>query len=140
MSVRSDFRDSIRATLTTAFSASGIPFEAGKIEGPQHDRDVGCVWWEGKRPWVRDGNEEENFYRVRVLRRFRQDQGAAEPKETLDDILMSTAEALEDALKDVLITAGHQLFTVAEVTSDHERQLVEAQLTAYDRNRSAVGS
>lgn len=125
--------------MVLAEALAPIKFEAGKIDGPQADRDIGCVWWEGKRPWVRDGNEEENFYRVRVLRLFMQDQGGEEPKKTLDDLLMETAESLEDALQAVLVTAGHQLFTVAEVTSDHEGQFVEAQLIAYDRNRSAAG-
>lgn len=137
MSVRGDFRQALQAALQTELD---IPFFAGVIDGPQQDHDVGCVWWEGKRPFARDGNEEENFYRIRVLRRFMQDQGAAEPRATVADLLERTAEDLEDALKAILITAGHQFFNVVEVSPDYPQHLVEAQITAYDRNRSAAGS
>lgn len=137
MSVRGDFRQELQTALRTALQ---IDFQPGVIDGPQQDRDVGCVWWEGKRPFARDGNEEENFYRVRVLRRFMQDQGGVEPRQTVNEVLEQTAEALEDALKAILITAGHQFFNVVEVSPDYQGHFVEAQLTAYDRNRSAAGS
>lgn len=136
MSVRGDFRQALQDALKTALE---IKFEPGIIGGPQADRDVGCVWWEGKRPFARDGNEEENFYRVRVLRRFMQDQGGLEPRQTVNELIEQTAEDLEAALKAILASAGHQFFNVLEVTADYPGHYVEAQLTAYDRNRSSAG-
>jgi hypothetical protein len=134
--VRSSFRTTLQAILQEALE---IPFEPGVIDGPQQDRDVGCVWWEGKRPFGRDGNVEENYYRVRVLRRFMQDQGGVEPRQTVNELLEETGELLEAALQAVLTQVGHGFFNVMEVSPDYERHAVEAQLVAYDRNRSSAG-
>ena len=135
MSVRGDFRQALQQHLEQWFER---PFHAGRIDGPS-EIDVGCVWWEGKRPHGRDGNVEENYYRVRLLHRFRQDQGAAEPRETTVGLLEDTAERLEDALKPVLAELAHDFFNVVEVTVDYQLQTVEAQLVAFDRNRSSAG-
>lgn len=143
MSERTDFREALQAALQTALRTSlslpDLTFEAGKIDGPQPDRDIGCAWWEGKRPWTRDANEEESYFRVRVLRQFRQDQGGEEPRKTLNEILEETAEAVEDVLKANLVGLGPRLLVIREVSSDHDAQLVEAQMVAYMRNRTAAG-
>lgn len=113
--------------------------EEGPVEGPQPDRDVACVWYEGMRPWGRDGNEAEEFYRVRVFKRWMQDQGGGEPRRTVHQHLLAVQSELEAALKANLISDGHDFFVVREVTPDYQRQSVEAQLVAYDRNPSAAG-
>jgi hypothetical protein len=136
VSVRGDFCAELQRLLKNALD---VDFELGVVDGPQQDRDIGCVWWEGKRPWSRDGNQEENFYRVRLLRRFRQDQGGEEPRQTTETLLMQAAEDLEEALRACLIEAGHEFFTVIEVTLERQQHLVEAQLTAYDQNRTSRG-
>lgn len=135
MSVRGEFRLALQQHLQQWFD---LPFRAGRLDGPS-EVDVGCVWWEGKRPHGRDGNVEENFYRVRLLHRFRQDQGAADPRETVADLLETSAERLEEALKPVLAQLQHDFFNVVEVTVDYQQQSVEAQLVAFDRNRSSAG-
>lgn len=133
---RTQFRTTLQDLLTIAY---GYKFVGGPIDLPQRERDLGCVWWEGKRPFARDGNMEENYYRVRVLRQFKVEEAAAAL--TLPSLpgLEDAAEQLEAALVAVLTTAGHDFFTVVEVTADYPRQWVEAQLVAYDRNRSAAG-
>lgn len=135
-SVRTTFRTTLEASLAAALA---IPFVGAPIEGPVADRDIGCVWWEGKRPMGRDGNEEENYYRIRVFRRWQQQQGLTDDQALLAPALEDSAELLEAALKAVLTTTGHQFFTVTEVTADYGRECVEAQILAYDRNRSAAG-
>lgn len=136
MSARGDFVRRLREELNTRLK---IEFEEGVVEGPQPDRDIGCVWFDRKRPWSRDGNIEENFYRVRVFRRWMQDQGGTEPKATAHGHLLDVQEELEEALQSVLTTVGHGFFNVMEVAPNHQQHSVEAQLTAYDRNRSAAG-
>lgn len=135
MSVRGDFREGLQQHLQQWFD---LPFHAGRLDGPS-EIDVGCVWWEGKRPFGRDGNVEENYYRARVLRRFLHDQGGVEPRQSLAVVLEETAEKLEDALLQVLVGLSHDFFNVVEVTVDYQQQSVEAQLVAFDRNRSSAG-
>ncbi len=133
-SVRTTFRERLQEILTGVL---GVKFVGGRLEGPQEDQNIGCVWWEGKRPWGRDGNEEENFYRVRYFKLFRQEQGDTTRRNIAG--MEDAAEELEAALQDVLATVGHGFFTVLEVTPDYLDQFVEVQLVAYDRNRSAAG-
>lgn len=142
MSVRGEFVRGLADELSRRLETSDgepMPFEEGPLDGPQQDRDVGCVWFEGKRPFSRDGNQEENYYRIRVFKRFMQDQGGEEPKATVHAHLCEVQEELEAALQALLIAIGHQFFNVVEVTPDYQRQSIEAQLTAHDRNRSAAG-
>lgn len=136
MSVRVEFINALVDHLSKAFD---LPFSHAKIEGPVTDAECGCVWWEGKRPFARDGNVEEDYYRVRVLRRFMQDQGAEEPRQTAAVLLLETSEELEEALRAKITTTGHWFFNVIEVSPNYEQHTVEAQLTAFDRNRSATG-
>lgn len=116
-----------------------IPFEAGVVEGPQPDRDVGCVWYEGMRPMGRDGNISEDYYRVRLFKRWRQEQGAGQDRAVTHEQLLRAQAELEAALRANLISDGHDFFVVREVTPDYQRQSIEAQLVAYDRNPSAAG-
>jgi hypothetical protein len=109
------------------------------------------VWWEGKRPSARDGNNEESFFQVRVLRRFRQDQGGSVPREDTAELLERTAELLEDALASVLArpwleqVSGEDLsgfadfFTVTELSTSYTGQYVQAAIQAWARNRTARG-
>lgn len=136
MSVRGDFRASLQASLAAVLQ---IDFQPGPIEGPLTDRNLGCVWWERKRPFSRDGNLEEDFYVVRVFKLFKLDQGAIEPRQTIAEHLEDVAEELEAALQAVLTTSGHWFFNVLEVAPNYTQQAVEARLTAYDRNRSSAG-
>lgn len=150
---RTKFRRALQVALAKHFADAGLPiaFQGGVIEGPQADRDIGCVWFEGKRPQGRDGNNEEAFFQVRVLRRFKQDQGAAEPREEVNTELERTFEILEDALRANLarpwletnsgevLTGWSDYFTVTEVVANHLGQYAQATLTAWARNRTARG-
>lgn len=136
MSVRGEFRRALQEHLEQALDMRVV---AGEIVGPVQDADIACVWWEGKRPFSRDGNVEENYYRVRVLHRFMLDQGAATPRDQAVEQLETTAEQLEEALRVKLAVLGHGYFNVTEVTADYRTMSVEAQLVAFDRNRSAAG-
>lgn len=129
MSVRGDFVDALVASLAAELR---LPFEVGRVEDGQ-DQTVGCVWFEGKRPMGRDGNVEENYYRIRLF------HGHIEPTESVHQHLLTDLETLEAALKAILTTAGHWFFNVLEITPDYDRHCVDAQLTAYDDNRSAAG-
>ena len=152
-SLRTTFRHALQTALAKHFAEVDLPiaFEGGVIEGPQSDRDIGCVWFEGKRPQARDGNNEEAFFQVRVLRRFKQDQGGVEPRESVHVELERTFEILEDALQANLTlplleaNSGEDLagwesyFTVTEVVKNDPEQYVQATLTAWARNRTARG-
>lgn len=133
-SIRTAFREALQADLAEAF---GFDFVGGPYSGPFDDRDVGCVWFDRKRPFGRDGNEEENVYRIRVFRLWKQDQGVTTQGNVVP--LEDDCEALEAALKAVLTTVGHQFFTVTDVSPNYDGQYVEAAIVAYDRNRSAAG-
>jgi hypothetical protein len=151
--LRTTFRRALQIALAAHFKTAGleIEFQGGVIEGPQSDRDIGCVWWEGKRPSARDGNNEEAFFQVRVLRLFKQDQGGAVPREDVAGELERTAEILEDGLVAVLtrpwlatasgldLTGWSDYFTVTEVVTSYPSQHVQATLTAWARNRTARG-
>jgi hypothetical protein len=135
---------SLRATFISALQdhladVLDVVVVHGPKEGVQRDKQLCCVWFVGKRPFARAGIQEENYYRVRLIPLFEQQQGP----DTLDapnaDDLVQASEDLEAALQTVLITAGHEFFTVAEVSVDYDRQYVEAQIVAYDENRSSQG-
>ena len=150
---RTAYRRALQKGLALKFAAADLPIEffGGVIDGPQADRDVGCVWLEGKRPQGRDGNNEEVFFQVRVLRHFMQDQGAEYPREETAAALELTAEKLEDALADMLTTSWLQTvsgetltgwadyFTVTELVTNYPEQYVQATLLVWARNRSARG-
>lgn len=116
-----------------------LTVELGAREGPIDDRDVAFVWWEGMRPFARDSNGSEDYYRVRLFKRWRQDQGGEEPRTTVHDHILDVTAELEAALKANLVCDGHDYFIVSEVTPDWVQQCVNAQLVAYDRNPSAAG-
>lgn len=115
-----------------------IPFEPGPLEGPQ-DRDVGCVWWEGKRPFQRAGILEEDYYRARIFVRFVQEQGDPTIRGETHAQLITLSETVETTLQAILAAAGHAFFNVLEISPDYVRQSIEIQMTAYDRNRSSAG-
>lgn len=152
-SLRTKFRQALQVALAMHFESAGlaIEFEAGVIEGPQTDRDIGCVWFDSKRPHSRDGNNEEAFFGVRVLRRFRQDQGGEVPREDVEQLLEGTFETLEDGLaanlarpwletsSGINLAGWSDFFTVTNVVVDHQAQHVTATLTAWARNRTARG-
>ena len=152
-SLRTKFRQALQIALAAHFKAAGleIAFEPGIIEGPQSDRDIGCVWFDSKRPQARDGNNEEAFFGVRVLRLFKQDQGGVVPREDVETALEWTFETLEDGLLAVInlplletasgmvLDGWHSYFTVTEVASNHQQQYVQATVTAWARNRTARG-
>lgn len=145
--LRTLFRRALQKALSDAL---GIEFQGGVIEGPQADRDIGCVWWEGKRPH-RAAILEENFYRVRVFKRFKQDQGAESPRVDTAEELEQAAEDLEAALRtvltlpwladvtDIAAVGDQDFFNVLEVTTNYPSQYVEAALTAFATNRSGSG-
>lgn len=151
--LRTTFRRALQIALEAHFSTAGleIAFQGGIIEGPQSDRDIGCVWFEGKRPQSRDGNNEEAFFQVRVLRLFKQDQGGTTPREDVNAELERTFEILEDGLAANLtrpwlqtssgldLTGWSDYFTVTEVVKNDPGQYVQATLTAWARNRTARG-
>lgn len=136
MSVRGNF---VTAMCTELKSRLELEFQEGPVDGPQPDRDVGCVFFERKVPNGRDGNNEDNLYTIRVFRRLMQDQGGTEPKKTVASQLLDVCEELEAAFKATLTSIGHAYFTVLEVAPNYRTQGVEARIVAYDRNRSARG-
>lgn len=157
--LRTTYRLALQKAIAKHFEDEGmlgangqpIPFEGGTIEGPQRDRDVGCVWFAGKRPARQDGNNEENVFTVRVLRLFKQDQGATTPREDVETELERTLELLEDALRVNLrrselqtssgldLTGWGDFFVVTEVIKDSRAQFVQATLSVVARNRTARG-
>lgn len=150
---RTKFRRALQTALTAHFSEAGLPieFQGGVIDGPQAERDIGCVWFEGKRPQSRDLNNEEAFFQVRVLRRFKQDQGGAEPREEVNAQLERTFELLEDGLRAVInrpaletasgedLAGWQDFFIVTEVAANHVEQYVQASVQAWARNRTSRG-
>jgi hypothetical protein len=151
--LRTTFRRALQIALAKHFKAAGLPiaFEGGVIEGPAGDRDIGCVWFEGKRPQGQDGNNEEAFFQVRVFRLFKQDQGGQSPRDQVNADLERTFEILEDALAANLVrsqlqtnsglnlTGWGDYFTVTEVVKNDPAQYVQATLTVWARNRTARG-
>jgi hypothetical protein len=131
---RTAFREKLQADLAAAL---GIEFVGGPVAGPVEDRNVGCVWWETKRPWGGDFNVEEDTFRVRVFRLWKQDQGMTTQGNVVP--LEEDAEKLEAALIAIVGALGQGFFNVVQVSPDYDRQYVEAVLTAYDWNRSAAG-
>ena len=152
-SLRTKFRRALEVAVAAHFKAAGdeIPFEGGEIGGPQLDRDVGCVWFEGKRRSGRDGNNEEAIFHVRVLRLFQHDQGGETPRVDTEERLERTFEMLEDALVAVLarpwleaaseidLDGWSDFFTVTEMTKSTLQAYVQADITAWARNRTAAG-
>ena len=143
MAVRSTFRESLQAHLAAVLSTPERPvrFVGGRLDGPQEDQDIGCVWWEGKRPHGRDGNIEENYFRIRYFKLYRQQQGST-PRLNVEAI-EAAAEEIEAALRAVLTElwepSGHDFFNVIELTPDYDTQVIEVQITAFAQNRSARG-
>lgn len=152
-SLRGKFRRALRIALEAHFAAAdrAITFESGELTGQQSDRDVGCVWFDSKRPHSRDGNNEEAFFGIRVFRRFRQEQGSAKEREITEEQLDWTFETLEDALRANLtkplletnsgetLTGWSDYFIVTEVSKNTFEQYVQASLSAQARNRTARG-
>ena len=115
-------------------------FEAGRLEGPIDDRDVGCVWFEGTRPHSRAGIVGEHYYRVRVFRRWRQTVEQGNDGGAVHAALLELQRDLEAALASQLAgTPGHDYYVVREVSPDYVGQHVEAQLTAFCDNPTAPG-
>lgn len=135
---RTVFREQLQAALATEL---GIEFVGGPIDGPISDRNAGCVWWESKTPFARDFNIEQNTFRVRVFRLWKQDDGVTTQQNVVP--LEDDAEALELALQAVLTQIGPtdrtNYFNVNSVTADYGRQYVEAVLLWFTDNRSAAG-
>jgi hypothetical protein len=133
------FREAVQALLAAEYE---IEFVGGRLDPPQENRAIGCVWHEGKRQWARDGNESQAFYRIRVYPLFRVNQGETNQPINVE-ALEDQAERLERTLGPVLVTlaagAGHYLFVVSEVSIDQDNQYVEAQITAWQRNLAAIG-
>ena len=151
--VRSRFRQALQLALAAHFAELEFPieFHAGEIVG-RSEVDVGCVWWDNKVPHRVDGNNEESFYGVRVLRVFAQDQGSAVPRASTNERLEWTAEMLEDALlavtnkPELAAAAPHvdstgwpDYFIVTQVAVNHPDQYVTASVAAQLRSRTRKG-
>lgn len=151
-SFRTQFRQALQKALHLQLldeSGSKLEVVGGQLQGPQ-ERDIACVWWDRKTPF-RAAILEQNFFGVRVFKRFKQDQGGIDPRTLQADALEQAAEDLEAALKAVLTmpsletvsgitAAGDQdFFNVLEVRLDYPGQFVEAALTAFATNRSSAG-
>lgn len=144
--VRTAYRKQLQELLAASLS---VPVKSGLIRAPEQSRDVASVRWEGKKPFPRDGNLEENYFRIRYLKLFKQNQGEGDFVNA--DALELMAEQLEDALvsylgpgdsstpQGKLRDAGMDFHTVTEVTIDWAGQFVEAQIVCYRRNRTAQG-
>ena len=130
------FRQKLCASLKAALD---VEFVGGPIDSlGSENRDIGCVWLEGKVPFGGDGNVEQNTYGVRLFRVWFQQQGDNVQARNVD-LLEADVEKLQYAFRQVLITAGHDFFNVVGVTPNYEGQYVEAALTAFDRNVGSAG-
>lgn len=133
------FRAALQALLANAY---GFAFVGGRIDPPQENKPIGCVWHEGKRMWARDGNESEVFYRVRVFPTFAVQQGTTTDAAHVDQ-LETQEELLETTLAPVLVSlaaaTGHDQLVLTEVNIDQDGQLVEGQIRAWQRNLAARG-
>ena len=150
---RTLFRRALEIHCQAFFKDAGveIPFEGGEIAGPQLDRDIGCVWFEGKRMNARDGNNEDAIFHVRVLHRLQHDQGAEIPRVETEERLERSFEILEDALVAVLarpwletssgisLAGWSDFFAVTEVSKSTPAASITADLIAWARNRTAAG-
>lgn len=150
-SERTKFRRALQKALhETLRDENGEKLEVrgARLEGPQ-ERDIACVWWTGKRPH-RAAILEENSYRIRLFRRFKQDQGGEVPAADQSEALELAADELEAALKAVLTQpqlaaftglapGDHDFFNAMEVAASPEGQFVEVGLIAFANNRSAHG-
>jgi hypothetical protein len=123
-----DFRQNLQNTLETAMS---IHFVAGVITTARDDRDIGCVWIAGIRPWGQDGLVEEIVAHARVFTQFEATQGFKQ-----GDIaqLEGLAETFQTALKAVRQSAGPWTFNVTEIALLLEEHGVEATITAFQGN------
>jgi hypothetical protein len=151
--LRTLYRVALQKALSSQLRDVGleVDFQGGIIEGPQDARNIGCVWFEGKRPHSRDGNNEESFFQVRLFKLFKQDQGGTVPRVDVNADLEWTFEILEDALAAVLtrpwlatvsgedVTGTPDFFIVTEMVMNHEQQYVQATLFSQWRNRTARG-
>jgi hypothetical protein len=133
------FRLALQALLAGVY---GVRFVGGRLEAPQEDKPIGCVWHEGKRMWARDGNEAEVFYRVRLFPLFVVPQGTTTDAPNVEE-LERQEELLETTLSSVLVSlpasTGHWLMNLTEVNIDHDGQFVEGQLKVYQENLAAAG-
>lgn len=135
MSTVGNFRRTLMATLE---AATGVHFVGGPRDSAQENREIGCVWLEGKTPLPVDGNMEQCLYGVRLIRNWRERQGETETGrnvETLED----DVELLQAALKAVLTTQGHDFFQIGGFAVNYDLQYVECSLTATQRNLGAAG-
>lgn len=151
LSERTKFRRALQAALHEQLvgeNGTKLEVRGAKLEGPQ-ERDIACVWWTGKRPH-RAAILEENYYRIRLFRRFKQDQGAAVPAVDQSEALEFAADELEAALKAVLTqpaltqlsglpASDHDFLNAIEVAADSDGQFVETSIVAFATNRSAHG-
>lgn len=122
--------------------AYGFPFVGGRLDPPQEDRAIGCVWHPGKRWWARDGHESEVFYSVRVFPILRVPQGTTTDAPHIDT-LEEQEELLERTIGPVLVSLpaanGHHMFVLNEVSIDLDGQFVEGQIRAWQQNLSGLG-
>jgi hypothetical protein len=151
---RTLFRQALQKALHEQLrdeSGGKVTVQGGEITGfTAQERDIACVWWAGKRPH-RAAILEENVYRVRMFKRFKQDQGGEEPRTDRVEALEKAAEDLEDALAAILTlpwlqtvsgienVGDHDFFNVLEITTNYQSYYVEAALTAFATNRTSRG-
>lgn len=132
-------RVALQALLADAY---GHDFVGGKLEPPQEDKAVGCVWHEGKRWWPRDGQGAMAFYRIRVFPIFGVPQGTTTEVPRIDT-LETQEELLETTLAAVLTELpaanGHWLMVLDEVRVDLDGQYVEGTVRAWQQNLSSRG-
>lgn len=117
-----------------------MPFETGPLDGPIDDRDVGCLYFEGARPSPRGAIVGENYYRIRVFRRWRQEHRDGPERSTLHVALLKLQHDLETALRANLSPkAGHDYLIVREITPNYVEQCVDAQITGVCDNPTVPG-
>lgn len=133
------FRRALQALLAEAY---GFEFVGGRLEPPQEDKRIGCVWHEGKSWWPRDGQGAQAFYRVRVFPIFGVPQGTTTEVPRIE-VLETQEELLETTLSAVLTSlpaaTGHWLMVLNEVSINLDGQFVEGQIRAWQQNLSGRG-
>ena len=127
------YRQGLQDTLASLLAP--IEFFAGRIDTPQENRDVGCVYVTGKREGADVATEEIELV-VRVFKQWKLEQGYTQPQVAA---LESLVEEVQVALRDVQTTMGPWMFRVVQVEVLYELSAVEATVLATQANLHALG-
>lgn len=123
----------IRTAVVTALEgAFGFDFVAGRYDGPSEDRDIGCVWIEGKRE-ADPVTDEEIFIGVRVFKQWAAPSGASDlpAAQSLEEF----CDLVQDTIGPLTGSMGMWMARVAELEILWEQSGVEVTIVGRQLNR-----